>query len=544
LGTDEHPEAVPSPVAFAWHGAMPGSKYEVTSLPGQNNDSQTEKPQKVEAGRLLYGRWRLSREKPLFQDETSTVYRARDARTSKDVALKVYRDSGPVSLQKFRKSVELLLTFRGRFNEKGMRVEGSQNLDLLLEELRSQTSLADYATAQSFITNMSFRSCFVEIICFSHDKDWNPAVDPESNLLFIVMEMGEMSLRERMNECIHTKSSLTITEIQSVHWALVSLVCGLHSEGYMHLDVKPSTLFRFTVGQTKSGKPKHLWKLIDLDGVVRSGAQMRLVDLPYAADYAPPELAQCYLRSQREGGKIKVERKMNVWSAGMCALEAVSLMPVLSVKYSWYQKWKQTKGGNTNFMAALAGEKSNLGIEKIIPQDLLEGMRFVNPDMAHLVETMLVKEPKHRHSIGQCLLHKWFEPKRKAVFNARWGIEEDSEEEEELDAHGKRKKKPKWDDDEEDPVPHEAAPLDIQAYIKESPSRLRRTLSPWYLGPEDRPLRGRSGIEAQLAKSAGEEPADKELAPAPAPALEDQPSGKRRSKKKDKQTNSKSCSIM
>merc|ERR1719162_2890864 len=103
----------------------------------------------------------------------------------------------------------------------------------------------------------------------------------------------------------------------------------------------------------------------------------------------------------------------------MCALETVSLLPVFDVKYSWYQKWKQ-KGNGTNFMASLAGEKGNLGIDRMIPPDLMEAMKFVNEGMAHLLEVMLIKEPKHRHSIGQCLLHRWFEPKRKAVFNLRW----------------------------------------------------------------------------------------------------------------------------
>lgn len=400
------------------------------------------------------------RDKPFYEDGAATVFRARDSRDSSIVAAKVYKDIGPVSVQKFRKSVELLLTFRGRFSEQGERVEGSQNLDIILEQLKAQINLSDFAAAHSFITHMDFRRCFVELISFSHDTEWNPSVDLETGTLFIIMEAGEMSLRQRMTECIHAKSCLQVDEIQQIHWTLVSAVCGLHTEGYMHLDVKPSTVFSY-----KNSRGKEVWKLIDLDGVVRSGAQMRLSEIPHAPEYAPPDLAQLYLRSQREGGRIILDRKMNVWSAGMCALEALSLMPVFDVKYSWFQKWQQNKGGATSFMATLAGERGNLGTEKMIPPDMFEAMQRTNPDMAQMIEGMLVKESKQRATITQCLMHKWFEPKRKAVFNARWGVEEDSEEDDEIGVDGKRKRKPRYVD-EDDPLLDEQVPEDFHAYIK------------------------------------------------------------------------------
>jgi len=396
----------------------------------------------------------LSREKPFFDDQFSTIFKARDVRESREVCVKVYRDTGPIAVQRFRRSVELLLTFRGRFNEKGLRVEGSQNLDLLLEELRSQTNLSDYASAHSFLSHMNFRSCFAEIICYSHDKEWMPAMDMETNLLFIVMEIPELSLRDRLNECVHTKSSLKVDEILQIHWALVTMVCGLHTEGFIHLDIKPTTLFRY-----RNAKGKEVWKLLDLDGAVRTGSQVRLQDLPYVQEYAPPELAQLYLKGQREGGRIKLSRSMNVWTIGMCAMEAVALMPVYDVKFSWYQKWKQNKGGNTNFLASIAGEKSNMGLEKVIPQDLREGMQFVSEDMGRLLEIMLVKEPKHRASIAKCLLHKWFVKKRQQAFNARWGIEDEEDDEE-------KKKKEAAEEEQEMEIPNEVIPEDLRAYIK------------------------------------------------------------------------------
>lgn len=379
----------------------------------------------VQPGILLQGRWRVSRESAIFDDAVSTIYKARDIRESKDVALKVYRNSGPLSLQKFRKSVELLLTFRGRFTRKGARVESNSNLELLLEELRSQINFSDYATAHSFISEMNFRSSFVELISYSHDKDWMPAPDPSTGLLFIVMELGETSLKSRMTDCVRNLTTLTTEEIRSVHWSLVTIVCGLHTEGFMHLDIKPSTLFRYT-----TDKGKQLWKLVDLDGAVKTGSQVRAQDLIYKPEYTPPELAQLFLKCQREGGRMKLSRCMNVWSAGMVALETVSLMPAFDVKYSWYQQWREKSGGKnrSTLLAAIAGEQSkSLGTEKMITPELHEAMAHVSEDMAHLVASMLVKDVKGRSTIARCLLHRWFASKRRTVLDERWRVDEDED---------------------------------------------------------------------------------------------------------------------
>merc|ERR1740129_2369102 len=86
----------------------------------------------VAAGTLLQGRWRVSRDKPFHDDEISTIIKVRDIKESKDVCMKIYRGTDPYTVQKFRRSVEALLTFRGRFTSQGCRVEGSTNLDLVL----------------------------------------------------------------------------------------------------------------------------------------------------------------------------------------------------------------------------------------------------------------------------------------------------------------------------------------------------------------------------------------------------------------------------
>jgi len=378
----------------------------------------------VEPGKLLQGRWRVSRDVPFYDDEISTVIRVRDINGSKDACMKIYRGNDPYTVQKFRRSVEALLTFRGRFTSQGCRVEGSTNLDLVLEELRAHASFAEYAAGQSFLTHMDFRHAFAEIICFSHDRDWMPAMDTASNLFFIVMEVPELSLRERLTDCIAQKVCMPQEEINHIHWALTCMVCGLMTEGYLHLDIKPATVFRF-----KDQRGKDKWKLIDLDGIALCGSQMRFQDLNYTVEYAPPELAKLYLASQREGGRVKLARSMNVWSIGMALLEVAALMPVYDAKFSWYQKWKEDTKTVGKFLATVAGDRHGLGMEKMITDELRQALTWVSPDLCALMEGIFVKDEKKRFTITQCLLHKWFTPRRKAVHDARWGVEEEEDEE-------------------------------------------------------------------------------------------------------------------
>mmetsp|Transcript_56869 Transcript_56869/g.157451 ORF Transcript_56869/g.157451 Transcript_56869/m.157451 type:complete len:269 (+) Transcript_56869:2-808(+) len=197
------------------------------------------------------------------------------------------------------------------------------------------------------------------------------------------------------------------------------MTCGLQTEGFLHLDIKPSTIFRY-----KNEKDEPVWKLVDFDGIVRTGTSVRVTDLIYATEYAPPELARSVLKAQRETGRVTLTRSMAVWSIGMLMLEAVALMPIYDLKFSWFQKWRDKEGKNaTTFLASVAGEQSrSLGTEKMISQELHEAMKGLHEDMPGLLEGMLAKDVGRRLSIAQCVLHRFFAAQRKEVLEARWRI--------------------------------------------------------------------------------------------------------------------------
>lgn len=431
--------------------------------------SKNQQAQVVAPGTLLQNRWMISRESPFFDDDAFSIIKCRDTKESRDVAIKVYKGTDPFSVQKFVRSVEVLLAFRGRFTAKGLRVEGSQNLDLLMQELRHHTNLAEYASGQSFLTHMDFRSAFVELISFSHDADWMPAVDAESNLLFIVIELPELSLRKRLSECIHQKATLSATEINEIQWALVSMTCGLMTEGYVNLDIKLTTIFKY-----KNAKGKDVWKLVDLDGATPygKGARMRFSDLQYCLEYAPPELAKAYLASQREGGRCSLAPSMCVWSIGMCMMEVAALMPVYNAKYSWFEKFKEENKGANKFLASVAGQKGGLNLEKVITPELKAALAHVHPELASVMEGVLVKDENKRLTITQVLLHKWFSIRRKEVFDARWHVdgqppEEDEEANMDEDTLELQKTlKPKKEQKEEDLLPALETQEELRAYIK------------------------------------------------------------------------------
>ena len=76
-----------------------------------------------------------------------------------------------------------------------------------------------------------------------------------------LMELGQESLESRLEAAASSSQRLSVNDLKNVHWSLVSIVCGLHSAGFVHLDIKPSNIVRF--GEA--------WKLINFDGCKEAG---------------------------------------------------------------------------------------------------------------------------------------------------------------------------------------------------------------------------------------------------------------------------------
>mmetsp|Transcript_972 Transcript_972/g.1980 ORF Transcript_972/g.1980 Transcript_972/m.1980 type:complete len:477 (+) Transcript_972:39-1469(+) len=376
---------------------------------------------------LLQGKYKVSKEKVLGEGGFGKVYQGLDVLECKGVAVKVYKDAQDGSMDNFKKTVDVLLTIRRRATRSAPEGGFDSTMEFSLFEASTMsfkpsllsediTSLGEAfrGGAQSIIGQMDFTGCFVNILGYSRDHLGAPGLDVDSESLFIVYELGQESLQDRLMRCAMEGRSLRPSELRRLQWDLVTIVCGLHSQGFVHLDIKPPNIVRF---KRENGESR--WKLIDLDGAMKTGITVPLESLSVTKHYMSPELAIAYLRAtQRDQSGflespsrargLQLSRLMDVWSVGMCALEAIFLTPVLG---PWYAEWKQQTGSDVKFMTWLA----DLSAEPIVSGDMQEALADIDPDMCDMLRGMLAKDVLGRYSITECLTHQWFEPIRKEI---------------------------------------------------------------------------------------------------------------------------------
>jgi len=249
---------------------------------------------------------------------------------------------------------------------------------------------------------------------YSRDPEGEPGPDADQDgIVYLIMEIGQESLDERLVACRNEGISLTVEELRELQWALVAIVWALHAVGYVHMDIKPCNIMRFN---KETDGCSDQWKLIDLDGAAKSGGQIKMEDCTFTPEYMPPELAQQYIRANSKGklGSVTLSRLMDVWSVGMVSLEAIFLQPVLR---PWFEQWQQETGDDDKFYGWLA----NYDTEPILSGELRELLYDMNPDMCEVLEGMLMKNPEKRADMSQAVLHKWFEPVRVKLLHSMTG---------------------------------------------------------------------------------------------------------------------------
>lgn len=374
---------------------------------------------------LLQGRYRYSTEKVLGEGSYGTVYQGLDLVECRGIAVKVYKETESIALENFRKSVDVLLTIRRRA---AMTPTDPTNFDGTMEmSLFNATTMSfkpslfgeDMAclgpvfreSTQTLIAQMDFTGCFVSIVGYSRDHLGAPGRDVDSDSLYIIYELGQESLQNRLSRCATDGVALTRAELRKLQWDLVTIVCGLHSQGFVHLDIKPANIVRFS---TDSGEAQ--WKLIDLDGAMKTGNTVPLDLVCFTMHYMSPELASAFLRSRltpagvgspvrRDTDGVQLSRLIDVWSVGMCALEAIFLTPVLG---PWHSEWKKQTGSDVKFLSWLA----DLDAEPIVSGEMQDALEEIDADMCDMLRGMLAKDVLDRLSITECLTHRWFAPIR------------------------------------------------------------------------------------------------------------------------------------
>mmetsp|Transcript_55121 Transcript_55121/g.118317 ORF Transcript_55121/g.118317 Transcript_55121/m.118317 type:complete len:516 (+) Transcript_55121:128-1675(+) len=396
----------------------------------------------------LRNRYKIQRSQVVGAGSSAIVYKGLDSELCRNVAVKLYQDVESSGLDEFRKNVNILqILSRGRdgsrdhhrrsfdctlledafvSHAKSVRTNDEWEWDADLpgavdpESPRGPSPRTPKAEVlDSVLDDLDVSRCYVSLLDHSKDACGNPGLEADEGVLFIIMDLGEESLKDRLENYRSAGRTFTVNELRQIQWALATIVWGLHAVGFVHMDIKPANIMYF-----KSVNP-HIpgqWKLIDLDGCSKTGQKIQVSDVTYTPEYMPPELANAFMRTvggkdtrsrsaspaeagDGRDGVVRPSRIMDVWSIGMCSLEAIFLQPVLA---PWYSEWTEATGSEQKFYRWLGDYTT----EPILSGDMREAISAIDEDMCDLLSTMLVKDPSDRRCIAHCLVHKWFEPIR------------------------------------------------------------------------------------------------------------------------------------
>jgi serine/threonine protein kinase len=253
---------------------------------------------------------------------------------------------------------------------------------------------------KNLVRKLSLRNNFVDLISYSKSTDGLPGPDQELERLYIVTELGDETLDHLLKKRAKEGGALSTEEIRKLQWAMVTIVCLLHTVGFVHLDIKPVNIMSFC----------GVWKLVDFDGVVRTKTTMNCEHILYTPLYVSPEVARVIDRQHKGGDeKFQSSRLMDVWSVGICAMEAVFLQPIL---LPWFEEWEKETGDMYKFLGWLSDYDKPL-----MDDDMVGAMSAVDPNMSELLQSMLKKDPESRLDIAGCLVHAWFQPLREEAWD-------------------------------------------------------------------------------------------------------------------------------
>jgi len=374
---------------------------------------------------LLQGRFKVSYNHKLGEGSFACVYKGLDMESNHQVAVKMYNmdPGGDASFKVedaiacMRPSIEVLksirrdnASFSGQMPKDAVAVSPqamsrrSSFIASLIEEDVARSIKGTLEEARKIASKLDLAQCFVKLLGHSQDTAGHPGVDLESEKLFIVTELGAQSLADCLAAHSERRTSFSLDQLRQLQWDLVSIVCALHAVGFVHLDIKPQNIVRASSG----------WKLIDFDGAVKTHTKVKYHHLITSPWYMAPEIAAA-LSPAREASseardEVLVSRLMDVWSAGMCALEAVFLQPVLR---PWYVEWMTSTGNEGKFLQWL-GDYT----QPVMDDSMCKATGSISSEMSMLLQRMLAKDPSDRACIAECLVHSWFKPIRNCMWRA------------------------------------------------------------------------------------------------------------------------------
>ena len=187
------------------------------------------------------------------------------------------------------------------------------------------------------------------------------------------------SQRQGKRHCLQTAE-----QFARVLLHVTSALAFLHGRLFIHGDMKPANIMWFA----RAGR----WKLIDMDGL---RAPSEVVDMNhadfYTVIYAAPELA----RAVADQGALRLSRRLDVWSAGLCVLEMKLLRPLLESRFQGFCQAAEDGDGLQLFFQWLgSSEEPQLEVQELCGKsELLE----------IIARRMVVTDPLERASPAQLL---------------------------------------------------------------------------------------------------------------------------------------------
>jgi len=379
--------------------------------------------------RLRMGRrgYRVSDKSVLGEGATAVVYKGMDIDSGQAVAVKVYLKADDQAHEQFMRTINVwnkLAASADGFRrssdvEDALSRQHSYNNDSIMREVaRSLGDVCDDHTFYELVACMDIRRCFAQLLDYSKDEDLEPGVEPGTGELWIVQELGSESLEQEIERRSETGDQMTAPALLDLAWSLLCITWGLHMCGFVHMDIKPMNIVR-VAGQgegDEADETQVAWKLIDLDGAMpaHSPVGMDSDKVCFTPVFMPPELARMMSGNTET---IQASRLMDVWSVGMCIMQAIFGVPVLE---PWFQEWADETGGNAKFFEWLG----DYDTEPIVHGDMEKHLRSISPGLNTILKNMLRKDPEQRFCSARCLMHPTFRQHRRKLLRADSAIQE------------------------------------------------------------------------------------------------------------------------
>jgi len=244
----------------------------------------------------------------IMGEGTSSICRKGiDIESGEPVAIKVYKASSKASvlLQKFRRQVQVL------------------------QELQEPFVKVDDPTLwHDGLATAAPNQLFMAMLDYSKDASGQPAPCPVDDVMYVVTELAQYSLKDFIAQRRAQKRPLPLELVRKTAKSIIHILAALHAKGLVHLDLKPENLMMF------QGR----LKLIDVDGCVRMGSIVSVSDssISFSPCYCSPEWARFLIEESDGPVFITIHPALDVWSAGMTICELVTLDAVLKPTYAKY----------------------------------------------------------------------------------------------------------------------------------------------------------------------------------------------------------------